>query len=167
MYTIILLSIIAVQCSIWKCILNNSVSDSYNVRFQTHDLFITLLNYWKSYGIRINFNSTWDVYDSIPSSELYEIIIHSLFGLAGLSLNEWRDLSHSEKSSENSLQSSNDKKLKKVSFPVKEMLITIYLHAFPFRNNDEAIPDNGSSEFASDDVFDDENKVRIPLGSFK
>ena len=126
-----------------------------------------LLNYWKSYDIRINFNSTWDVYDSIPSSELHAIIVNSLFTLALISLNEWRDLSHSEKSSKNSLQSSNDKKRKNFSFPVKEMLITIYLHAFPFQNNDEVIPDNGSSESALDDAFDDETKVRIPLCLFK
>ena len=137
-------------------LLNFSVSDSHIIRSLTHDLLIVLIHHWKQSNVEITANFDWDISNSIPSSHIHDVIVHSLFELAVnfSSASKQKLLSESKEK----LQSPVDNKLKNFYFPVSEMLMTIYLHAFPTCTNEIDSEKEMTTE-TIDDTFDIETKV--------
>ena len=137
-------------------LLNFSVSDSHIIRSLTHDLLIVLIHHWKQYDIEITGIFDWDISNSIPSSHMHDVIVHSLFVLALNFSCASKQKLMSE--SREKLQSPVDSKLKNFYFPVSEILMTIYLHAFPTRTN-EIDSEKEMTTGTTDDTLDIETKV--------
>ena len=146
-------------------LLNFSVSDSHIIRSLTHDLLIVLIHHWKQSNIEITANFDWDISNSIPSSHMHDVIVHSLFELAVYFSSARKQKLLSE--SKVKLQSPVDNKLKNFYFPVSEMLMTIYLHAFPTCTNEIDSEKEMTTE-TNDDTYDIETKViLLSFSTFK
>lgn len=87
---------------------------------------------------------------------MHDVIVHSLFELAVNFSCATKQKLLSE--SREKLQSPIDSKLKNFYFPVSEMLMTIYLHAFPTCTN-EIDSEKEMTTGTIDDTFDIETKV--------
>ena len=150
-----------VQCSLWNCILNFSVSDSYKIRSLTNDLFIAIIHHWKKCGIIIKGDSTWDISNSTPSSHLYNTIIRCLFELAIISCNEICEQDQIITRNEDNPQVLADSNRINLCYPMAEMFITLYLHAFPIFKTDQKIPDKELPAIAIESTQEIEFKVSI------
>lgn len=146
----------------WNCILNFSVSDRYKLRSLTNDLFIAIIHFWKTCGIIVNANSTWDISVSTPSSHLNNAIIHSLFELAIIS-STGISKKHQVKARNENLQLSENTNRKNFSYPVAEMLVVLYLHAFPIIKTDQKITDEVLTE-AMIDFTQEEEETKVSIG---
>ena len=96
---------------------------------------------------------------------MHDVIVHSLFELAVnfSSASKQKLLSESKEK----LQSPVDNKLKNFYFPVSEMLMTIYLHAFPTCTNEIDSEKEMTTE-TNDDTYDIETKViLLSFSTFK
>ena len=87
---------------------------------------------------------------------MHDVIVHSLFVLALNFSSASKQKLMSE--SREKLQSPVDSKLKNFYFPVSEILMTIYLHAFPTRTN-EIDSEKEMTTGTIDDTLDIETKV--------
>ena len=154
----------------WNCILNFSGSDRYKIRSLTNDLFIAIIHVWKTYGIDVNANSTWDVSISTPSSHQNNVIVHSLFELAIISCNGISK-KHQMRARNENLQLSENSNRKNFGYPVAEMLVVLYLHAFPIIKTDQKITDEVLTEAMIDFTQEEEETkvsiVQIPMKDFR
>ena len=131
--------------------LNFSVSDTYLIRSLTHDLLVILIHFWKECGIVIKPKFEWDVSHSVPSSHMHRTMVHSLFELAVHLSSSFNEPKPPNEMSINHSPLPIKTKNKNLSFPVEEILMTIYLHAFPFGESEEFSERESTSETNNDE----------------
>ena len=113
--------------------LNFAVDECNVIRSLAEDLFLKMTAYWKKYGINVT-TFDIDVTFSIPSSDLVNIMINSLCELASISQNQELVDDGIKDYECNSSQSTALNGTAKCFVPIGELLMTIYLHAFPIKS---------------------------------
>ena len=106
-------------------------------------------------------DSTWDISNSTPSSHLYNTIIRCLFELAIISCNEICEQDQKITRNEDNLQLIADSNRINLCYPMAEMFITLYLHAFPIFKPDQNILDKELPAIAIENTQEIESKVSI------
>ena len=125
--------------------LNFAVDESNTIRSLTHDLFIEIISQWKSSQIILIKDANCHHGNSIASSELCNTMIDFLLELAFTSRVQLKTLEYYDSCNVTNRQSISGKDRTQCFVPVGELLMIIYLHAFPINQRDLTLPDNSNN----------------------
>ena len=125
--------------------MNFAVDESNTIRSLAHDLFLDFISQWKASGIILTKDANCHHGSSIPSSGLCDTIIDSLMELAFTSRVQINKLECYDCDNVTNLPSISGESRTQWFVPVGELIMIIYLHAFPLNRPDLSLSENSNN----------------------
>ena len=127
--------------------LNFAVDELHTIRSLAHDMFIDVIQQWKKLGIVVMKDTKCHQGSSIPGSQLCDSMIDSLLELAFTSQDQLNTLEKFDSVNTTNIQSNAGESITRCTVPVGELLMIIYLHAFPINPPNMNLADNSNNVF--------------------